>query len=51
MAQNTICQKGDRRRNANSNTLTLNVPLAQREKKAELDKAENKFGNLRQKNV
>lgn len=50
MAQNTICQKGDRRRNANISTLTLSVPFAQREKlKAELDKAENKFDNLRQK--
>lgn len=49
MAQEAVCQKGDRRRNANRSTLILNVPLAQKEKtKAELDKAENKFDNLRQ---
>lgn len=48
MAQKAICQKGDRKRNANRNTLTLKAPLAQREKaKAELDKAENKFDGLR----
>lgn len=49
MAQKAICQKGDGKRNANRGTLTLNVPLALREKaKAELDKAENKFDSLRQ---
>lgn len=49
MAQKAICQKEDGKRNASRSTLTLNVPLAQREKaKAELDKAENKFDSLRQ---
>lgn len=49
MAQKAVCQKEDKRRNANRSTFILNVPLAQRKKaKSELDKAENKFDNPRQ---